>query len=323
MSDSSAQGDLAARAIQMVMGAGESVALKARHADGREFGLNILDIAHSVDTRLQLRCLLPLPGLHRERDGTIYQERGPAPLGMQGLRRSIRALQDAGWEVRLIPDAPLGSSLIADQDAVIYFNYLNDVPGPFFSSEERRVKHHLEQFEHHWSTSFEVSATEELYARAEIFGRPEAVTRLAVVSDEAWHRLISELSRSPEKLHTLDPRKFEELVAELLTRDGLEVTLTPQTRDGGHDIFAFQKTPVGKLLYLVECKRHKLAKPVGVAVVRQLYGVVAHERATAGLIVATSRFTRDAVTFTETVRHQMGLKDYDAIKEWLRAHGSD
>ena len=54
----------------------------------------------------------------------------------------------------------------------------------------------------------------------------------------------------------------------------------------------------------------------------QLYGVVAQERATAGLVVATSHFTREALTFADTVRHQMGLKDYDAIKAWLHAQVS-
>jgi len=56
---------------------------------------------------------------------------------------------------------------------------------------------------------------------------------------------------------------------------------------------AFQETPVGKLFYLVECKRHHLGRPVGVPVVRQFYGVVTRERASAELVVATSRFSRD------------------------------
>jgi restriction system protein len=110
--------------------------------------------------------------------------------------------------------------------------------------------------------------------------------------------------------------------SELLAREGLEVHLTPSTRDGGRDILAFHDTPVGKHLHLVECKRQKQQRPVGVTVVRQLYGVIAQERAMAGLVVVTSHFTRDALTFAEAVRHQIGLKDYDAIKAWLRAHGS-
>lgn len=320
MQDRLGQAELAATAIRLGMGAGNSIAVKARYADGREFGLNIEDVAYSVDNRLALRCILPLPGVRRERDGTLYREGKRAPRSLGELRHSLRALEGAGWQVRLIPDAPLVSSLIADGDGVIFYEYLNDDPGPFFSSEERQVRHYLGQFEHHWSLSFPASSAEELYDRAEVFDRDESATQIAVVSHEAWSRLIVELSLSPEKLHALDPRKFEELVAELLARDGLEIHLTASTRDGGRDILAFQETPVGKHLYLVECKRHNPHRPVGVAVVRQLYGVITQERATAGLVVATSRFSREALTFAETVKHQMGLKDYDGIKAWLRSH---
>lgn len=322
MPDRLGQADLAATAIRLVVGAGDSIAVKARYADGREFGLDMEDIAYLVDNRLALRCLLPLPGVYRDRDGAVDRDGERAPRSLRELRHSLRAFEGAGWQVRLIPDAPLVSSLIVDGDAVIYYEYLNSEPGPYFSSEERQARHYLNQFENHWSLSIPPSSAEELYDRSEVFGRDESATQIGVVSHEAWSRLIRELSLSPEKLHTLDPRKFEELVAELLARDGLEIHLTVSTRDAGRDILAFQDTPVGKHLYLVECKRNNPQRPVGVAVVRQLYGIVTWERATAGLVVATSRFSREALTFAETVKHQMGLKDYDAIKAWLLSHVS-
>jgi hypothetical protein len=40
------------------------------------------------------------------------------------------------------------------------------------------------------------------------------------------------------------------------------------------------------------------------------------------LHLATSRFSREALTFVETVKRQMGLRDYDAVKDWLRSHVS-
>lgn len=313
------QDELAATAIQMVMGAGESISFKARHANGHEFGLSIEDIAYSVDTRLRLRCLLPLPGLYQSRDGSLSQD-GLVGASLDELKLSLRALEDSGWEVRLIPDAPLSSSLNVDEDAVIYYEYLNATPGPFYSSERSQVRHYREDFENAWAQSIEVSGTQALYDRAEVFALPEASSRLAVVSYETWEGLIQELSRSPERLHALDPRKFEELIAELLAREGLDVQITPSTRDGGRDILAFHETAIGRHLYLVECKRHRAERPVGVSVVRQLYGVVAQERATAGLVVATARFSRDALKFVETVKHQMGLKDYDAVTDWIRDH---
>lgn len=160
---------------------------------------------------------------------------------------------------------------------------------------------------------------EKIYDKSQAFLRPEETTQIAIVSREAWTKLIGKLSRSPELLHSLEPRKFEELIAELLEREGLNVHLTPATRDGGRDILAFHQTPVGKHLYLVECKRHQPENPVGIAVVQRLYGVVAQERATSGLIVTTSLFSKDALAFADTVKYQIGLKDYEAIKRWLRS----
>lgn len=311
--------DLAATSIRMVMGAGESIALSAYYVDGREFGVDLEGLAYSIDSRIPSRCLLPLPGIFRGRDGTISRREERIGSRLDELKGSIKTLQDAGWQVRLVPDVPSESALIVDGYEVLYYSYLNDRPGPYYSSEPRQVAHYLRNYEHSWEYSFDVSASEALYDRAEAFETTEATSRVAFASHEAWGRIIYELAKSPNLLHGLEPRKFEELIAELLTREGMDVSLTPSTRDGGRDILAFQSTPIGRHLYLVECKRHQLERPVGVSVVRQLYGVVAHERATAGLVVATSRFSREALAFVETVRHQMGLKDYENVKEWLRS----
>jgi hypothetical protein len=321
MSENRKDADLATTAIQMVIGAAETIALKARYVDGREFGLRLEDLAHSVDRRLSLRCLLPLPGLYRDRDGSIRKDRHPEDSELDLLKQSLAVLEDAGWQTRLIPDRPLVSSLSVDSDAVIYYEYLNDQPGPLFSRNPQDVAHYLDQFENYWATSFPVSAAETLYDEAKSLLRPTEAAQIAIVSHEAWTELITRLSANPKLLHQLPPRKFVELIAELLSRDGLEVHLTPETRDGGRDVLVFHQTPVGRLLYLVECKRHLPNRPVGIAIVQRLYGVVSQERATAGLVVTTSYFSKEALTFAETVRHQLGLRDYEALKEWLRKYG--
>jgi hypothetical protein len=322
MPDNLHNDDLAGTAIRMVIGAGESIALKARHVDGREFGLRLEDLANIVDIRLSLRCLLPLPSIYRDRDGSVHREREVEDHELKSLIRSLNLLEAAGWQARLIPDRPLVSSLSVDNDAVIYYEYLNTSPGPFFSVDARDVAHYRGQFEHHWATSFDVSSAETLYDVSGSFIRPTETPQIAIVSHEAWTTLISRLSKNPKLLHSLHPRKFEELVAELLSREGLETHLTPETRDGGRDVLAFHQTPVGRLLYLVECKRHLPTRPVGIAIVQRLYGVVAQERATAGLVVTTSRFSKEALTFAETVKHQLGLRDYENIKIWLKKHGT-
>ena len=43
----------------------------------------------------------------------------------------------------------------------------------------------------------------------------------------------------------MSPRGFEELVAEMLSRLGYEVTLTPASRDGGKDIYAARRDHLG------------------------------------------------------------------------------
>ncbi len=134
------------------------------------------------------------------------------------------------------------------------------------------------------------------------------------VSDQ----LLRELAETPELLHAVDPRKFEEIVAELLGRKGYEVRLTPPSKDGGRDILATLRTPLGRHLWLVECKRYAPDRPVQVHLVRQLAGVVHTEDATGGILVTTSRFTRGARRLVEEkMPHRLALRDYFDLQSWL------
>ncbi len=114
------------------------------------------------------------------------------------------------------------------------------------------------------------------------------------------------------------------MVAELLISRGYEVTLTPATRDGGLDIFAAKQVELGSFLYLVElrnsgeCKKYGPDQKVGVGLIRELLGVVAQRRATAGILATTSFFTKDAQEFQREVRWQLSLQDFADIASWLR-----
>jgi HJR/Mrr/RecB family endonuclease len=133
--------------------------------------------------------------------------------------------------------------------------------------------------------------------------------------------LVRYLARRPEKMVELEPRKFEELVAELLRDLGYEVVLTPASKDGGFDIRAYHKTSIGTFLTLVECKRYSPEHPVGVEVVRGLRGVAELEKASFSMIATTSRFTAGARQFVSRVKHQMSLKDGQGLAEWLVNYG--
>ena len=139
---------------------------------------------------------------------------------------------------------------------------------------------------------------------------------LSEINDE----LIKYLAHHPEKMHELEPRKFEELVAAIFKAKGYTVELTPPIKDGGFDMRAFSKGDVGTCLTLIECKRYAPKKPVSVEVVRGLYGVTVDARATKGMIVTTSSVTKGAKSFQEQNKYQIELADQASLQAWLREH---
>lgn len=130
--------------------------------------------------------------------------------------------------------------------------------------------------------------------------------------------LLRSLDKNPELLHRLTSRKFEEVIAEILSRLGCQTTLTPASRDGGFDICAVKKDTLGSWLFLVECKKYAPNNHVGVGVIRDLHGVVQAKQATAGIIATTSFFTEPAKGFQRTIKFQMSLQNYFGIQRWIR-----
>lgn len=130
-------------------------------------------------------------------------------------------------------------------------------------------------------------------------------------------RLLEMAKTDPALMRGMSPRDFEQLIAELLSRQGYDVELTPPTKDGGFDMFAAQNNALGKFLFLVECKRNSETNRVGVEIVRALHGVVQQHKATAGIIATTSFFTTGASAFQRKIEHQMSLRDYFDVQTWL------
>ena len=122
--------------------------------------------------------------------------------------------------------------------------------------------------------------------------------------------LVERADKEPQIIHDITPREFEELVCELLERLGMSVTLTQRTRDGGKDIIIVEESALGSFLVYCECKQHSPDRPVGVSLVRELYGTVSADNATAGLLVTTSYFTPDAKAYQQKIENRMSLMDY-------------
>jgi ribose 1,5-bisphosphokinase PhnN len=183
----------------------------------------------------------------------------------------------------------------------------------FVVRNDGEVQALIDQLEAFLFTTSEDAKKEELFAAAG--GMPSS--RVVVATQKLSDRLAS---ANIADLFSLTPRQFEEVIGDLLTQDGFKIELTPVSRDGGVDIIAIKHDLIVPQLCLVQCKRYNLAHPVGIEPVQRLYGVSAQRRANVALLATTSRFTRPALDFKESVGYQLSLQDYVAILAWLKRH---
>jgi len=99
---------------------------------------------------------------------------------------------------------------------------------------------------------------------------------------------------------------------------GYEVTLTQSTRDGGKDIYALMREDIGNILTIIECKKYNQNRPVGVDIVRGIYGVLNIEKASHAMIATTSYFTSGAFDLQRELQYQISLKDHVDITNWMQ-----
>jgi RNA polymerase sigma factor (sigma-70 family) len=146
---------------------------------------------------------------------------------------------------------------------------------------------------------------------------------VSIIKDEINIELIKYFAKHPHKIHDIDPSKFEKLVAELMKDMGYDVYHTPQTRDGGRDIIAVLKTPSNDpIITIVECKRHRADKPVGIEIVRSfLYTLREQDKANAGWIVTTSNFSEDALNKQKEYKWLLSLKNNKNLAAWCSNYG--
>ena len=117
----------------------------------------------------------------------------------------------------------------------------------------------------------------------------------SVLGSRNRHKLVTQVadSTSAASLGNMNWSQFEALVQEGFARKGYSVRrLGGAGPDGGVDLVLDR----GAERALVQCKQWR-AQRVGVAVVRELYGVMAAQGAAAGFVVTSGSFTPDAVEF--------------------------
>lgn len=131
-------------------------------------------------------------------------------------------------------------------------------------------------------------------------------------------QLLYEISKKPQLLHNLSSYDFERIIAKIFEKKGFSVKITPQTRDGGKDIF-IAKNDLCSFLFYVECKKYASNRPVGIEVIQRLYGVISAEKATGGIIATTSYFAKPAKDYIleHQLENQLTLQDYNALVDIL------
>lgn len=105
---------------------------------------------------------------------------------------------------------------------------------------------------------------------------------------------VKPASWSLELLQSLDWKRFEDVVAAYFREKGFRCETIAFGPDGGVDgrlYFGDLEQPVG----IVQCKAW--ARQVGVAPVRELLGVMAHEKVKRGYFATTGTFSDDAIRF--------------------------
>ena len=114
-------------------------------------------------------------------------------------------------------------------------------------------------------------------------------------SERRRKKRLLDRQRNLESIRDLPWRQFEELVAEAFRRDEYTVIENAYAgADGGVDI----RLRKGGESYLVQCKNWRRQR-VGVATVREMFGILAAESAGRVFIVCSGTFTAEALRFAE------------------------
>jgi Restriction endonuclease len=125
--------------------------------------------------------------------------------------------------------------------------------------------------------------------------------------------LSRDIITNPGSMFEVHPRDLEIYISSLFKGKGRNVKLTPIQGDGGYDFVVETDDDLGKHRILVEIKRHAVDRPVGVEIIRQLYGVIDMENATAGIVFSTSGFTSGANEFAQLAPHRISLRSFGDV----------
>jgi hypothetical protein len=157
-----------------------------------------------------------------------------------------------------------------------------------------------------------------VYNWEEVFTKEKISESIVIDESKKVQRIIYDIYKDNSNLSSLTCWEFEEMIAELLDKQGFKVELTQKTKDNGYDIIALMNVRMhNPLKFLVECKRYTNRK-VGVDVIRSFKEVIDIEKANRGIIVTTSYFTKGAWDKQREIPYLLDYRDKDKVIEWVK-----
>ena len=216
----------------------------------------------------------------------------------------------AGTVIRDPTDKDWSYVIVAKEEDGCYRYVKGDVSLP--TQEDAEAKIYSNMLELNQKGSYQ----EKLYSEPEDKPSNDSLAVITTIDVQ----IKSYFKKNPEKMYDLSPRKFEELVADILKDMGFDVELTKATRDGGRDIIAHISTSICSYLTHIECKKYAPDNKVGVGIIREVMGVHQIRQAAKSIIVTTSFFSKDAVKEAKMVGNHLDLKDFNDLKNWLQKY---
>lgn len=117
----------------------------------------------------------------------------------------------------------------------------------------------------------------------------------------------------------LTPKDFEKLVLLVYRNLGYTATLTKDSYDGGIDVNAEKEGTTLKEKLVIQCKNYK--STISVEDIRSLLGVVTNMKATKGVLVTSSLFSKEAIKFAKN-NPSIELIDHKQLSKLLnQQHG--
>lgn len=130
---------------------------------------------------------------------------------------------------------------------------------------------------------------------ARLFDHPAVESGSSIITLRTQSELL-QLARDPSRIHTISPRRFEELMHALYRAAGLRVELTKQARDDGVDLLVWTPGSLfgSDFLTVVQLKRYTGRTKVGSPAIRELKGTQSLFDASRAECVTTTGFTKSA-----------------------------